>query len=89
MKVPGAALTATGMVLTAAADSDAINYILEVKIMCCSSCKVPVFFRNAVHRERKPLWDMEKRPENDVPRDMYGRPLKTAAVKCGFVKRKK
>jgi hypothetical protein len=57
--------------------------------MCCSSCKVPVFFRTAVHRERSPLWDTESRPENDVPRDMYGKPLKTAALKRGFVKEMK
>ncbi|GMO29820.1 MAG: hypothetical protein Pg6A_18350 [Termitinemataceae bacterium] len=46
--------------------------------MCCLSCKV-LKIVTARLRARTPLWDSENRPENDVPRDMYGRPLKMPA----------
>jgi hypothetical protein len=43
--------------------------------MCCASCKVPQF--TVVRRtKRTPLVNEEKRPANDVPRDIYGRLLK-------------
>ncbi|GMO52716.1 MAG: hypothetical protein Pg6C_18540 [Treponemataceae bacterium] len=52
--------------------------------MCCASCKVPKF--PVVKRiSRTRLRDEENRPANDVPRDMYGKPLKAPVLKTAAV----
>jgi hypothetical protein len=48
--------------------------------MCCVSCKVPKLPMVKRKRERVPLWDEKNRPANDVPRDIYGRPLTSFAA---------
>jgi hypothetical protein len=53
--------------------------------MCCATCKVPVF-TFVRKRALTPLWDSENCPKNDVPRDMYGRPLQKPALKPAAVK---
>jgi hypothetical protein len=47
--------------------------------VCCIYCKVPVF--TVRRRCRMRLRYSEDRPKDDVPRDIYGRPLQNLGVK--------
>lgn len=48
--------------------------------MCCISCKIPVYSRKPRTRIR---WGgyAEGRPQNDILRDQYGRPLQNMVLK--------